>query len=358
MRYLYPNMNRHLAVVILLCAAQALWADQIILKNGDRLTGTIVKSDEKELLLETPTAAEVTIQWDSISSITADGPVYVNTSDDQTIAGSLRTDNNNLVVVTRTAGTVTVPLANVRALRNQTEQTAYETEVERLRNPSLIDLWTGFLDFGYASARGNANTQSFTLATRADRVTSRDKITVFFNSIYASQSTVPPKQTTANSKIGGVTYDLNINKKWFAWGAVTLESDQFQELDLRFVPAGGVGHHTIDTENTKLDLRVGAAYNREFFYTFDRDSMEIIIGDDFTHNFSKTTVFQQNLRIYPNATNGAFRANFLATLSTDIKKWFALQVSFTDRYLSNPAPDRKTNDLIFSAGIRLSFGQP
>lgn len=358
MRYLYPNMNRHLAVAILLCAAQALWADQITLKNGDRLTGSIVKSDAKELLLETPTAAKVTIQWDSISSITADGPVYINTSDDQTIAGSFRTENNNLVVTTQTAGTVTVPLANVRALRNQEEQLAYETEAERLRNPRLIDLWSGFLDFGYASARGNANTQSFTLATRADRVTSRDKITVFFNSIFASTSTVPPKQTTANSKIGGVTYDLNITDKWFAWGAVTLESDQFQELDLRFVPAGGIGHHTINTENTKLDLRVGASYNREFFYTQDRSSMEIVLGDDFTHNFSKTTVFQQNLRIYPNASNGAFRANFVASLATEIKNWFALQFSFTDRYISNPVEGRKTNDLTVSAGIRLSFGQP
>lgn len=341
-----------------LLLAQAAWADQITLKNGDRLTGTIVKSDTKELLLETPTAAKVTIQWDSIAAITADGPVYVNTSDDQTIAGAIRTENNQVIVATQTAGTVTVPLTNVRTLRNQAEQTAYETEAERLRNPGLTDLWSGFLDFGYASARGNASTQTFTLTSRADRQTTRDKIGVYFASIYAANSTDGPKVTTANAKAGGVTYDLNITPKWFAWGAVTLESDEFQSLDLRFVPGGGIGHHTINRENTKLDLRAGVTYNREFFFDFDRNSIEILLGEDFTHNFSKTTSLQQHLRLFPNVSNGGFRGNFDVSLATQIAKWFSLQFTFIDRYLSNPAPDRKTNDVLFSAGIRVSFGNP
>ena len=42
----------------LLCPA--LFADQVSLKNGDRLTGTIVKSDAKTLVLKTEAAGEVT----------------------------------------------------------------------------------------------------------------------------------------------------------------------------------------------------------------------------------------------------------------------------------------------------------
>lgn len=351
-------MKKHISIAMFLFAAQALWADQVTLKNGDRLTGTIVKSDTKELVIETENAAQVTVQWDSIAAIAADGPVYVMTTDNQTVAGAIRTDNNQVIVTTQTAGTVTVPLANVTALRNQIEQTAYETQIERLQNPRLIDLWTGFLDFGYATARGNANTQTFTLSTRAERATSRDKISVFFTSIFASTDTVPPRQTTANSKVGGVTYDLNITEKWFTWGAVTLESDEFQQLDLRFVPAGGVGHHTINTENTKLDFRVGVSYNREFFSTgLDRNSVEIVLGNDFEHKFSERTSLQQHLRLYPNTSNGAFRANFDTSLATAVARWFSLQFTFTDRYLSNPVEGRKTNDLLFSAGIRMNFAQ-
>jgi len=37
------------------------FADQVILKNGDRLSGTIVKSDDKNLVLKADYAGEVTI---------------------------------------------------------------------------------------------------------------------------------------------------------------------------------------------------------------------------------------------------------------------------------------------------------
>jgi hypothetical protein len=32
------------------------------------------------------------------------------------------------------------------------------------------------------------------------------------------------------------------------------------------------------------------------------------------------------------------------------------QTSFNDYYLSNPAPGKKTNDLLLSTGLRLTFG--
>jgi hypothetical protein len=42
-----------------LMAASAAFADQITLSNGDRLTGTVLKSDGKELVLKTDYAGEI-----------------------------------------------------------------------------------------------------------------------------------------------------------------------------------------------------------------------------------------------------------------------------------------------------------
>ena len=52
------------------CAASAL-GDQVTLKNGDRLTGTIVKSDDKmeTLLVKTEFAGDVKVKWDAVASI-------------------------------------------------------------------------------------------------------------------------------------------------------------------------------------------------------------------------------------------------------------------------------------------------
>ncbi len=340
-------------------ATTLMWADQITLNNGDKLTGTIVKADTKELVLKTVSASDVKIQWSAITAISADGPVYVGLSDGQTVAGALTTANGQLQVRTQAAGTVNTAMTAVTSLRSQAEQTAHETEVQRLQNPRLVDLWTGFLDLGYAATKGNASTQTFTLSTRADRATNRDKISVYYTSIFSSNSTTGTNLTTANSKRGGVMYDVNLNKQWFAWGSVDLESDQFQKLDLRFVPQGGAGHHTINTDVTKLDLRVGAAGNREFFSTgLQRNSTEIVMGEDFLHSFNKSTSIQEKVRFYPNVSNtGAYRFNFDTTFSTSLLKWLSWQVTLSDRYLSNPVPGRKTNDILYSTGVRLTFAK-
>jgi len=43
--------------------------------------------------------------------------------------------------------------------------------------------------------------------------------------------------------------------------------------------------------------------------------------------------------------------------STILKKWLSWQLTVSDRYLSNPLPDRKRNDILFTTGIRVSFSR-
>ena len=53
------------------------WADQVLLKNGDRVTGTIVQKDGKNLTIKTDQFGVVTTSWDQVESITAEKPVTV-----------------------------------------------------------------------------------------------------------------------------------------------------------------------------------------------------------------------------------------------------------------------------------------
>jgi len=53
--------------LFLLWAIPAL-ADQVVLKNGDRLTGSIAKSDGKELVIKTDFAGDVTVKFDAIQA--------------------------------------------------------------------------------------------------------------------------------------------------------------------------------------------------------------------------------------------------------------------------------------------------
>lgn len=55
-----------LAVLFCYLLPVPLLADQVSLKNGDRLTGTIVKSDGKTLVLHTDYAGDVNVNWSAI----------------------------------------------------------------------------------------------------------------------------------------------------------------------------------------------------------------------------------------------------------------------------------------------------
>src|SRR5580704_8991115 len=56
-------------VLILLAAASALSADQITLKNGDRVTGAIVKKEGSNLTVKSDLMGVITIPWDQVADI-------------------------------------------------------------------------------------------------------------------------------------------------------------------------------------------------------------------------------------------------------------------------------------------------
>jgi hypothetical protein len=49
--------------------------------------------------------------------------------------------------------------------------------------------------------------------------------------------------------------------------------------------------------------------------------------------------------------------NFDLGLVTRFAKWLSWQVTLSERYLSNPAPGRNTNDAVVRTGLRLTFQQ-
>lgn len=128
---------------------------------------------------------------------------------------------------------------------------------------------------------------------------------------------------------------------------------------MRFVPAGGGGYHAIATMPTQLDLRVGMAANREFFSTgLNRTSAELLLGEDLAHKFTGTTSIEERFAYFANLSDaGAYRLNFDTSAVTAIRKWFSWQFTVSDRFLSNPVPGRKKNDVLFSTGVRLNFAK-
>ena len=267
-----------LMTMVLLCPA--LFADQVSLKNGDRLTGTIVKSDAKTLVLKTEAAGDVTFQWSAIDSITSTQPLHVGLAGGQMVVGPVATKDGQIQVTTQTAGVVTAAKDSVQVIRSDSEEAAYDAAMERLQHPHLGDFWSGTLDTGLSLTRGNSATLSYTLAGRAVRQTDRDKITVYTTAVYGKNDTTTPSQVIAHQITGGVRADINFRARWFAFAATDFNSNALQNLDLQNVVDGGIGGHVIKTKNAQFDVFAGAGYNQEFFGAYTLAEPHASAGDD------------------------------------------------------------------------------
>ncbi len=350
---LFFRIHRYFVIASLMFSG-LLFADQLTLKNGDRVTGKIVKKDGDKITIKTDLMGDVTIPWDAVTSIASDQPLTVVLPGGKSVDGKVSSAEGKMEVAT-SAAVESAPLPQVTTIRNADEQKAYE----RLQHPGFLDLWAGNFDLGLAAARGNAKTTTFTTAFNAVRETRTDKITLYYNQIYATATVDQKSAATAEAVRGGWAYNRNMSPRVFLNVFNDYEYDQFQSLNLRFVAGGGAGFAAIKKGNRELDLLGGVAYDRESFSTpLTRSSAEVYWGDDFTHKLSAKTSLRQSFRMFNNLSDtGVYRINFDLSAATTFRKWLAWQITASDRFLSDPVAGRQRNDILLSTGFRVSFAR-
>jgi hypothetical protein len=366
------TMTVYTARTLSLClfASAAIHADQVTLKNGDRVTGSIVKSDGKTLVISTPDiktadkkpkeSGEVTVAWDQVVAIETSAPVFIAIGNDKPVSATLATRDGRVEVESGGARRQ-VALADISALRDAAEQREYE----RLLSPRWLDLWQGSFTLGFAGTQGNAEAFTAAAAFKAARITRSDKTTVYLNAIRASAEINNVSETTAQAVRGGWSYGKNISSRFFVNVFNDYEYDRFQNLDLRFVLGGGLGYIAWQVEERgRLDILAGVAYNREKFSPprpqepFTRNSAEAYFGDDFTYTLNDRVALYQNFRVFPNLSDGGeYRINFDAGANTKLTRWLTWNVGLSDRFLSNPVPGRLQNDLLYTTGIGITFAR-
>jgi putative salt-induced outer membrane protein YdiY len=379
-------VHKKLVVSLCLLIAMPALADQIVLKNGDRITGSITKSDGKQLVIKTEYAGDVTVKFEAIQSLTSTGDLNI-TVGGKTAIGPVTTSGADLVVATKTGGPVEAPLSSVTLLRSPAEQAAYEKTL----HPGLLDGWAGGATLGFALTAGNSETKNLNIGFNGIRTGFHDKLILYETSIYATTSKLAlqpiPTQTTANSNSGGLRYDRDFAPRAFEFGSADFFNNSLQNLDLRYIVGGGIGYHAIKTPNTTLDLLAGINYTHESFsnlmetnatpppvtltYNHSDSSAALTVGDNFTHKLGANTLLTQGLLLYPSfsqiniAFPGAtaddvriFRGSFNLGLITKLHKWLGWQLTLADVFDNHPLasnPPIERNDITFATGLNISF---
>lgn len=347
-------MGRHLLLLFCITALSCNSnADQIVLQNGDRLTGTIIKSDKKELVINTTYAGQVTVQWGAVQTLSSTAPLHLQLEDGRMLAGSVVAEDGTWKVRQATGEEVSVSRSQVSFIRNDDEQAAYD----QAQHPGWRQNWEGGANVGFALTRGNSETKNLALGFTADRKTLNDKLGLYATSVYATNDAAGAiPSVTANAVRGGARYDHDLTKRLFAFAGADFATDDLQDLDLRSVLGGGLGLHFVNTPTTTLDFLGGLNYTREVYSAFTRNFPAAILGEELTHKLGASTLLSQKLGFFPDLTNtGEYRGTFDLGTVTKISKWLGWQNSFSDIYVTNPPSGKRQNDLLFTTGLNVSF---
>jgi len=348
-----------LAGAFLILFIPTVFADQITMKDGDRITGAIVKKDGDSLTVKSKNFGTVTLKWADVAAIKSDQPLNVTLTGGTTVKANIETQGDRIQVAAPGAPQAVDP-KDLVTLRDDAEERTYQ----KFLHPRLLDLWTISGSLNLAGTKGNAQTSTLTTPVNFVRASNTTRTTAYFNSISSSAKINGVDSSTAKAVRGGWAYDRNLVKKIFANAFNDYEYDKFQALDLRVVIGGGLGYHIWSRDASQLSVVAGVDWNRAAFGAsgpspaFTRNSAEAFWGDDFNYKLNTRTSFVQTFRMFDNLSDtGEYRINADIGATTQLTKWLNWNVSLSDRYLSNPALGHKKNDFLYSTGLGLSWAR-
>jgi hypothetical protein len=202
------------------------WADQIVLKDGDRITGSILKKDGATIAIKSKNFGEVTLKWADIATIRADEPLNVVLAGDREVKGTISTHDGRIVVGAPGAAQTVQP-SDIIALRNDAEQRAYE----RFMNPGLFDLWTITGSIDIAGIKGNAESSTLTTPLNFVRASNTSRTTAYFNSIRSTATVNGVSAKTAQAVRGaGVTTAISPRKSSSTVLTITSTTDSRRSI--------------------------------------------------------------------------------------------------------------------------------
>src|SRR5260370_28637271 len=114
-------------VAAVLVAAAGL-GDEITMKDGDRITGSVVKKDGDAVTIKSKNFGEVKLKWSDVAEIKTDQPLNVVLGD-RTVKATIQSQGTQLQV-----GEQSVTPGEITAVRNDDEQKIYE----RFRHPRRL----------------------------------------------------------------------------------------------------------------------------------------------------------------------------------------------------------------------------
>ena len=303
-------------------------ADEVILENGDKITGTLERFEKGTLVFNTEYAGEITIQVEKVNYFKTDEPKTTTLTD-----GTTRTAN------------IFYRVAAAEDVRHQEERTSADVNITEVANihlkPKPPVRLKGRANVGITNEKGNTDTQNYRIDAELIARTEKQRFTLGgeLNRQQADNTT-----TAANWKAYGL-YDYFIKPKWFLYGSSLFEHDEFADLDLRTTLGAGAGHQFYESDDLNLSVSAGLAYVFENFIVAKNDEFpgaQWLVKYD-QYFFNRFVQLFHSSNGYISLEQGSdWLINTRQGLRFPLYKGFVTTFQYNYDYNNNPSPDAES----------------
>jgi len=342
MRKIKPKLFSLLGILCSFCllGAGGALADEIVLVNGNTLTGTIEKVEGGKLTLKTDYSQPIEIEVAKIKKITTDKPIDLYLVSGEALKGKVTTVEDGKISVEPAPGQAptTVELSKVAGM---------------VTPPKVPPKWKGNIAVGASQQTGNTERKGASVGAEAMWKGEADRFTGRFLWNYAEDK----DDITARNTYGLLKYDHFFTKRFYGYMAAEGFNDKFKDWRLRYVVGPGAGYQFWDDEVKFFLLEGGLAYAYEDLYTGqNRDYLSARLAADFRYKLGKYLTFGDQFVIYPNLEyGGEYTLRNEAYILSPIGAGWNLKLSNIWERNSDPPPGIIKDDLTWILALQYTF---
>jgi uncharacterized protein DUF481 len=328
-----------IAVVSLGSPVYAQRTDIVSLRNGDHITGEVIKLDRGQLEFKTDDEGTIYFEWDIVASVLAAGQFEVVTTDGRRFLGSLAPDVIGSIKIVTATGPVSLTSDEITLITQIGESFWKKLE--------------GSIDIGFSYTHSSGIAQ-----LNANGVTNYRRPS-FEAAISASGTFIKEKgdDSKDDRAILQASYIRYRGQKLFVAAAASFETNQSLGIELRSLLAGSIGARLVNTNRAQVSMGGGLTVNDE--RGVDSEPTQNIEGlltfrtSYFTYDRPKTNI-DTSFQYYPSLSDfGRQRIQFNWAFKREVWKDVFFSVNGFDSFDSRPPdPAAEKNDV----GIVLSFG--
>lgn len=219
--------------------------------------------------------------------------------------------------------------------------------------------WAGNVDLGFTLTQGNSETTNLSAGTRVAYRLERHRWRLDGSFVRATSE----GEETADQGTAELMYDYFPGPRFFFFAKNEVGFDRPAGRDLRLAPGAGAGYLLVSTDRVELSTQAGVEWTRDLFVDgTTRTAARASVAESFTWQVADDTDVSQSLQYRPDlGAPGDFLLAGEVALSTMITEALGLQVTFRDRFDSDPFVDpdtgeaREKNDVTLVTGITFRF---